>query len=100
MTEDQVRIYYTNWKGESSWRTIIPRKMFLGVAEWHDGEQYLLDAYDVEKKAMRTFAMEMVHQWVSEKTYTRNLKKTRELEEQIVHELGGCIITDDIGEGV
>jgi predicted DNA-binding transcriptional regulator YafY len=85
MSEDQVRIYYTNWKGESSWRTVIPRRFYLGAVEWHPGEQYLLDAFDVEKRAMRTFAMEQVHTWVSEATHQRNLKEARELEEKIIY---------------
>lgn len=52
-----LRILYTNWKGETSIRNIIPQEIYFGSTEWHKEEQWLLQAIDADKDAMRTFAM-------------------------------------------
>ena len=62
----QVRIVYTNYKGETSIRLIEPIEIFFGSTEWHKEEQWLLRANDIEKKAERTFALKDVHYWYSE----------------------------------
>ena len=59
-----VRIDYTNWKGERQQRTIHPLNMFWGSNEWHPQPQWLIEAFDLEKKAVRTFAANKVHGWV------------------------------------
>jgi predicted DNA-binding transcriptional regulator YafY len=60
-----VDIDYTNWKGERRVRRIIPKpeQFFFGVTEYHKEPQWLLKAFDVEKKAERTFAMRDIHSW-------------------------------------
>lgn len=52
-----VTLTYTNWKGETSERTIIPMSVWFGKTTWHPEEQWLLEAFDVEKNAMRDFAL-------------------------------------------
>ena len=59
----EVKIVYTNYKGETSIRTIIPIEVFFGSNEWHTEEQWLLRAMDAEKQAERTFAMKDIHYW-------------------------------------
>jgi len=59
--EQAVRIVYTNYKGETSERTIIPRRMWLGETQWHPGTQWLLDAFDLDKQADRSFAVRDIH---------------------------------------
>lgn len=58
-----VRIDYTNWRNERGIRTIIPQQIRWGATEWHPGEQWLLEALDVEKGVLRTFAMKDIHAW-------------------------------------
>ncbi len=58
-----VRVRYTNWRGETAWRTIIPYFIRFGATEHHRDEQWLLEAWDVEKGATRTFALKDVREW-------------------------------------
>jgi predicted DNA-binding transcriptional regulator YafY len=61
----QVYIDYTNYRGERSVRLIepLPDGLFFGANEYHPQQQWLLRAVDVEKKALRTFALRDVHGW-------------------------------------
>jgi len=60
----EVTILYTNYKGETALRKIIPTgKIWFGSTEWHPDEQWLLDAHDVEKGALRNFAMKDIKEW-------------------------------------
>lgn len=61
-----VRILYKNYRGEIGYRNIIPEKIWFGSTEWHNEEQWLLDAHDVEKKALRNFAMKDIQEWLLE----------------------------------
>lgn len=58
-----VSILYTNYRGETSRRTIIPERIWFGKNQWHPDLQWLLDATDVEKKAMRSFALKDIREW-------------------------------------
>lgn len=58
-----VRIVYTNWRGETAPRTIIPRDLTFGATSWHPEPQWLLDAWDVGKGAERTFALRDIREW-------------------------------------
>lgn len=60
----KVKILYTNYRGETSHREILPEKIWFGSTEWHSEAQWLLDAYDVEKGAIRNFAMKDIQEWV------------------------------------
>ena len=51
-------INYTNYKGVRSERRIVPRIVWWGSTEYHPTEQWLLDAFDVDKGVERTFALE------------------------------------------
>lgn len=54
---DAVTLTYTNWRGETAERSIIPRGVWFGATEWHPEPQWLLRAFDVEKQADRDFAL-------------------------------------------
>lgn len=58
-----VIINYTNWKGVTALRKIIPIEMFFGSTEWHKEEQWLLKAYDIDKNAERSFALKDIKSW-------------------------------------
>lgn len=58
-----VVILYTNYRGETARRKIIPSSIWFGSTEYHPKAQWLLEAYDVEKGADRTFAIADVAEW-------------------------------------
>ena len=59
-----VEIDYTNYRGERSVRTIQPIRIFFGRDQWHiTADQWLLEAYESEKKNIRYFAMNGIHSW-------------------------------------
>lgn len=58
-----VRIEYTNWRGETAIRKIIPLRVVFMATDWHPEEQWLLEAYDCDKGAERSFAMKDVKRW-------------------------------------
>lgn len=60
-----VKILYTNWKGVTSYRNIIPESIEFKATEWHPEEQWILNALDVEKNAMRGFALKDIKEWIS-----------------------------------
>lgn len=49
---------YTNWKGETATRAVVPHNVWFGVSPFHgDRPQWFLKAWDAEKNAYRDFAM-------------------------------------------
>lgn len=58
-----VVIDYLNHALEQSVRTIIPVNLWFGETKWHPVKQWLLDAIDLDKKAMRTFAVKDIAAW-------------------------------------
>ena len=61
-----VTILYTNYRGKTGYRKIQPEKIWFGATDWHPKEQWLLDAYDLEKEASRNFAMKDIKEWLVE----------------------------------
>lgn len=59
----QVKILYTNWKGVTSYRSIIPKSIEFKSTEWHKDEQWILNAFDVDKNADRNFAIKDIKEW-------------------------------------
>jgi predicted DNA-binding transcriptional regulator YafY len=58
-----IEILYTNYRGETARRRVVPSSLRYGATEYHPEPQWLLDAFDVEKQAERTFAMRDVREW-------------------------------------
>jgi predicted DNA-binding transcriptional regulator YafY len=52
-----IRIVYTNYRGETALREVLPQRIWFGATEWHPEKQWLLDAIDLEKDAPRSFAL-------------------------------------------
>ena len=63
MGDQDVSVIYTNWKGETSIRRILPIQVVFTSNEWHKEEQWLLEARDLDKDAIRTFAMKDIRWW-------------------------------------
>lgn len=58
-----VAIDYTNYKGERRKRRVIPLEIEFRETPDHKPAQWILQAYDVEKGARRSFAMKDIHSW-------------------------------------
>jgi hypothetical protein len=52
-----LRFRYKNWRGELAVRTVRVIRLSYGSTEWHREPQWLLEALDVEKRAVRMFAV-------------------------------------------
>jgi predicted DNA-binding transcriptional regulator YafY len=64
--EKQVKILYTNYRGETSLRIIVPIKIWFGSTDWHPSPQWLINAIDIQKEAERSFAMKDIKAWFLE----------------------------------
>lgn len=58
-----IAIVYTDHRGETSTRRITPTRIWFGRTEWHPEEQWLLDAFDLDKQVCRSFAMRDIKAW-------------------------------------
>jgi hypothetical protein len=57
-TADQrMEAEYTNYRGETRWRTFTPERLWFGSNEWHPEPQWLLTATDAETGERRDFAL-------------------------------------------
>ncbi|GHV93552.1 hypothetical protein AGMMS50268_40550 [Spirochaetia bacterium] len=63
-TEQKIKICYTNYRGETNIREIIPQKIWFGSTERHPENGWLLDAFDIEKNADRSFALKDIRAWL------------------------------------
>lgn len=52
------RLKYRNHRGEVAVRDIVPTHMWFGSNEWHTEEQWIVEAYDRDKKEYRSFSLE------------------------------------------
>lgn len=59
----KVTLDYTNYKGERKTYHIIPDKLLFISNKWHPEPQWLLKAWDLNKKDTRFFAMKDIHKW-------------------------------------
>lgn len=61
--ERVVVIRYTNYRGETAFRRIVPIAIRFGSTQWHPSPQWLLDAFDLDRAAERSFAVKDVLEW-------------------------------------
>lgn len=66
MQNTRVLIHYRNHRGELSWRLIDPMPGGIKFMETkhHKPAQWVLDAMDISKGEVRTFAMRDILSWV------------------------------------
>src|ERR1700733_867278 len=62
-SQHPIKVKYTNYRGETAVRTIIPLKLYVGSTEYHPGEQWLLEVWDVERDALRVYALKDISEW-------------------------------------
>jgi hypothetical protein len=53
-----IDVVYENHRGEVAYRMVRPIGVRFGATEWHSEPQWLLEVWDVEKDAHRTFALD------------------------------------------
>lgn len=51
-----IEFDYVNWKGIKGQRKVEVRKFYYGSTDFHPEEQWLIEAWDYDKKAYRIFA--------------------------------------------
>ena len=62
----EVIIDYTNWRGERAMRRIRPTgRVTFENNEWHPETQWLLEAVDIDKGEIRSFALANIHYWTT-----------------------------------
>jgi predicted DNA-binding transcriptional regulator YafY len=60
-----LKFFYRNYKGDAGYRTIKGVPVFwYGETEFHKGRQWLIKAYDVDKDAVRDFALKDIIEFV------------------------------------
>jgi predicted DNA-binding transcriptional regulator YafY len=59
-----AKFTYVNYKNITNNRNINPIKLYYGNTEWYPENQWLLKAYDIEKKEIRVFAMKNIKCWL------------------------------------
>ncbi len=59
-----VEVVYTNWEGKTAIRKILPMRLYFGETEYHKGQQFLLECFDVDKQAPRTYAVRDIGKWL------------------------------------
>ena len=64
MEKNEVKILYTNYRGETSYRNIIPQSISFISTEWHHEAQWILTAFDIDKNAERGFAISDIKEWI------------------------------------
>lgn len=48
-----TQVRYTNWRGETADREIMPKEITFGSTQWHKEPQWLLSAMDLQKNERR-----------------------------------------------
>lgn len=60
--EPVLQFTYTNYKGNTSVRNVVSPTIVWGTSEWHNEGKptWLLEAFDLDKQAIRGFAMDSI----------------------------------------
>lgn len=61
-----LKFYYKNWRGEYGYSTVMDPVMWYGSTEFHKKPQWMIKAYDVEKDAVRDFAVNDIVEFIRE----------------------------------
>lgn len=56
-TQQPLVFEYVNWRGELGQRRVMPSRILFGSTEYHPEPQWLMEAFDLDKGEMRSFAM-------------------------------------------
>lgn len=59
----KIKILYTNHRGETEIREIIPLEIVFKATDYHPVEQWLVRAYALDRKEERHFACAEIKAW-------------------------------------
>jgi hypothetical protein len=59
-----IRFVYQNYAGKIAVRNAVPVRMTFGSNEWHKQRQWLMEAFDLDHGAMRTFAVKDIIKFI------------------------------------
>lgn len=62
-SDTAVPILYTNYRGETGVRRIVPGPLWFGSTEWHPEPQWLLTADEPDTGKRRDFALSGIIAW-------------------------------------
>lgn len=63
ITPEEVCFEYTNHRGVTATRRVVPIKIWFGSNIYHVSPQWILKARDVERNLERDFAMRDIRNW-------------------------------------
>lgn len=61
-----VTFTYTNYRGVTTERRVVPIDLRWEASQWHPQEQWVLHAYDLDREVIRNFAMKDIRGWRAE----------------------------------
>ncbi len=61
-----IKVQYTNYRGETAVRTIVPLSFEFGRTDYHPHEQWLVKVWDVDRNAERLYALKDISKWFVE----------------------------------
>ncbi len=61
--KNAIKVKYTNYRGETAIRTIIPGECRWGTSEYHKEEQWLMRVFDVDRNDYREYALQDIEEW-------------------------------------
>ena len=62
----EIKVVYKNHRGEEAIRHILPIRIFYGSTEFHREKQWLMEVYDLDKKAKRDYALKDFKSFVND----------------------------------
>jgi len=63
---NSIKVKYKNYQGITSIRNIIPQNIYYGHTNFHLKDQWLLEVWDVDKDALRTYALMDILEFIKE----------------------------------
>jgi predicted DNA-binding transcriptional regulator YafY len=58
-----VEFVYTNYRGVTEIRRVVPQNIWFGATQWHPKRQWFLSAWCLERQAHRDFAWSNIEGW-------------------------------------
>ena len=59
--EEQILVFdYENYRGNKETRRVLPKRIWFGVTDWHPEPQWILDGFDLDRNALRSFAIDHI----------------------------------------
>jgi hypothetical protein len=55
--DQALTFVYTNHRGETARRRVLPERIWFGSTDWYPAPQWLLEAFDLDRKAIRVFSL-------------------------------------------